>query len=308
MKKYILNLWSFIQEIYKEWTADNCFQLAAALSYYTIFSLAPMLIIIITIAGYFFGREAVSGELYHQIKGLVGPDGAKGVQDIVERTYLEKDGFIATVIGIGTLVSSATLTFTALQNSLNIIWKVQLDPKSGILRVLINRLLSFSMVLGIGFFLMISLVLDAVLAILNNYIVRILDEGSLLVVTIIGFLVANGILLLMFAVIFKFLPDARIKWRHVWQASILTTILFSGGKYLIGYYIGQSNLTSTYGAAASVVITILWINYSSWIFFVGAEYAYVYARRRGEEILPAKYAVKVKRYEILDTNKEASVT
>ncbi len=286
-----------MKEMYDEWTKDNCFQLAAALSYYTLFSLAPMMMIAISLAGYFFGREAVTGELFGQIRGLVGPEGAKAVQTMVESAYIDQKGLIPTIIGVATLIFSATVTFAALQESLNIIWKVKADTKSGIMRLVINRLLSFSMVLGIGFMLMVSLVVQSLISLLSKYIQRMLGEGSDVLFQILELIVSSGILIVLFAIIFKFLPDAKIKWRNVWRAAILTTVLFSVGKYLIGLYIGQSDFTSTYGAAASIVIIIVWINYSSWIFFIGAEYAYVYMHRKGEVIEPSDHAVKIKRTE-----------
>jgi membrane protein len=178
MKKSFLNTWSFMKEMYSEWTSDNCFQLAAALSYYTLFSLAPMMVIAISLAGYFFGREAVSGELYEQIRELIGADGANAVQTMVENAYIEQQGLIPTIIGVGTLIFSATVTFATLQDSLNIIWKVKANPDSGIMRLVINRLLSFSMVLGIGFLLMISLVIQSLISLLSKYIQRLMGEGS----------------------------------------------------------------------------------------------------------------------------------
>jgi membrane protein len=297
MKKFFVNTWSFMKEMYDEWEKDKCFQLAASLSYYTLFSLAPMMIIAVSLAGYFFGREAITGELYGQIRGLIGPEGAIAIQTMVENAYKEHNGFIPTIIGIATLVFSATVTFAALQESLNIIWKVQANPNSGIIRLVINRLISFSMVMGIGFFLMVSLVINSLISILSKYIQRLLGRDSDLMFQVLELIISAGVLILLFAAIFKFLPDAKIKWKNVWRASILTTILFTIGKYLIGLYIGQSDFTSTYGAAASIIIIILWINYSAWIFFMGAEYAYVYVKRKGEEIEPSEHAIKIKRVE-----------
>jgi membrane protein len=294
--------------MYSEWTDDKCFQLAAALSYYTLFSLAPMMVIAISLAGYFFGRDAVSGELYEQIRDLIGADGAKAIQTMVESAYVEQKGLIPTIIGIATLIFSATVTFATLQEALNIIWKVKVNTDSGIMRLVINRVLSFTLVLGIGFLLMVSLIIQSLISLLSKYIQRLLGEGSDILFQILELIVSSSIIILLFAIIFKFLPDAKIKWRNVWRASILTTILFSVGKYLIGLYIGQSNFASTYGAAASIVIIIVWINYSSWIFFVGAEYAYVYMKRRGEEIEPSAHAFKIKRFEKLVKPKEETVS
>jgi len=307
MKKFFVDTWSFIKEMYSEWTADKCFQLAAALSYYTLFSLAPMMVIAISLAGYFFGREAVSGELYDQVRDLIGAEGAKSIQTMVESAYVEQKGLIPTIIGIATLIFSATVTFATLQEALNIIWKVKVDTGSGIIRLVISRILSFTLVLGIGFLLMVSLIIQSLISLLSKYIQRLLGEGSDILFQILELVVSSGIIILLFAILFKFLPDAKIKWRNVWRAAILTTILFSIGKYLIGLYIGQSNFASTYGAAASIVIIIVWINYSSWIFFVGAEYAYVYMKRRGEEIEPSAHAFKIKRFEKLIRPKKEAV-
>ncbi len=294
MKKYLSNTWSFMKDMYAEWQADGCFQLAASLSYYTVFSLAPMIAVAIAVASYFFGREAVTGELYTQIKGLMGPEGAAGIQTMVESAYKEKQGFLATVIGLVTLLLSATAAFTALQDALNKIYKVEADTKRGIVAVVINRLLSFAMVVGIGFLLMVSLIIDVLLSALEGYIQRVLADYSVYFIRAIQIGISFAIITLLFAMVFKFLPDVKIKWSRIWKGAILTAALFTVGKSLIGFYLGQSNLASTYGAAASVVIVLLWVNYSSWILFIGAEYIYVYVRRRGEEIEPSHYAKKIR--------------
>ncbi len=294
MKKFFLNIWSFMKDMYAEWQADNCFQLAAALSYYSVFSLAPIIVVAISVAGYFFGREAVSGEMYEQIRDLIGSEGAAAIQTMVESAYLQERGLFPTVIGLLTLLFSATIAFTALQDALNKIYKVQADPQSGIMAMVINRLLSFALVLAIGFLLMVSLAVDIIINVLDDYIQRVLVDYSIYLIRAIQIGISFTIITLLFAFIFKFLPDAKIKWRNVWQGAILTAALFTLGKSLIGLYLGQSNLTSTYGAAASIVIILLWVNYSSWILFIGAEYIYVQTKRRGEEIQPSHYARKIR--------------
>jgi membrane protein len=294
MKERLLKIWTFIKDMYAEWQADACFQLAAALSYYSVFSLAPIIVVAISVAGYFFGREAVTGEMYQQIRGLIGPDGAAAIQGMVESAYLQERGLLPTVIGLLTLLFSATVAFTALQDALNKIYKVQADPQSGIVAMIFNRLLSFALVLAIGFLLMVSLTVDIIINVLDDYIQRILVDYSLYVIRAIQIAISFSIITLLFALIFKFLPDVKIRWRHVWKGSILTAGLFTLGKSLIGLYLGESDLTSTYGAAASIVIILLWVNYSSWILFVGAEYIYVYVKRRGEEIQPSNYAKKIR--------------
>jgi membrane protein len=294
MKKFFLNIWSFMKDMYAEWQADSCFQLAAALSYYSVFSLAPIIVVVISVAGYFFGREAVSGEMYEQIRQLIGPDGASAIQKMVESAYLQERGLFPTVIGLLTLLFSATVAFTALQDALNKIYKVAVDPQSGIVAMVINRLLSFALVLAFGFLLMVSLTVDIVINVLDDYIQRVLVDYSIYLIRAIQISISFAIITLLFAFIFKFLPDAKIKWRNVWQGSVLTASLFTLGKSLIGLYLGQSDLTSTYGAAASIVIILLWVNYSSWILFIGAEYIYVQTKRRGEEIKPSHYARKIR--------------
>ncbi|QHT67185.1 YihY/virulence factor BrkB family protein [Rhodocytophaga rosea] len=294
MKKKVSNVFSFIKEMYAEWTADNCFQLAAALSYYTLFSIAPMLIIVISVAGYFFGEEAINGEIQRQMSSLVGNDGAEALAKMIQSAYIDAErGLLPTIVGIVTLFLSATLAFTALQDSLNKIWKVQLKPQSGIMAVVINRVLSFAMVLGIGFLLLVSMVINSLLSALNKYIERLLADYSVYLIKLSALFIGFAVITVLFAMIFKFLPDVKIKWRNVWIGALLTSFLFSVGRYLISWQIGNSDLTNTYGAAASIVGIILWINYSSLILFIGAEFIYVYVKRKGETIKPDEHAIKI---------------
>jgi membrane protein len=294
MKEKLLNIWSFLKDLFAEWSADNCFQLAAALSYYTLFSLAPMLIIVISVAGYFFGEDAINGEIQKQLSGLIGPDSAAAVSTMIQSAYIDNGSLLPTLIGLGTLFVSATLAFTALQDSLNKIWKVALKPQSGILAVVLNRVLSFAMVIGIGFLLLVSMVIHAVLNKLSEYIDRLLENYSIYFINAIEFAISFGVITLLFAMIFKFLPDVKIRWKNVWLGAVITTILFSIGKYAISWQIGSSDLGNTYGAAASIVTIMLWINYSSLILFMGAEFIYVYVRRKGEDITPNNHAEKIR--------------
>jgi membrane protein len=294
MKEKLVNVWSFLKDLFAEWSADNCFQLAAALSYYTLFSLAPMLIIVISVAGYFFGEDAINGEIQKQLSGLIGAESAAAVGNMIQSAYIDNGSLIPTIIGLGTLFISATLAFTALQDSLNKIWKVTLKPQSGIIAVVINRVLSFAMVIGIGFLLLVSMVIHAVLNKLSEYIDKLLENYSIYLINALEFAISFSVITLLFAMIFKFLPDVKIKWQNVWLGAILTTILFSVGKYLISWQIGNSDLSNTYGAAASIVTIMLWINYSSLILFMGAEFIYVYVRRKGEDITPNRHAEKIR--------------
>ena len=294
MKKKLVNIWSFLKDLFAEWSADNCFQLAAALSYYTLFSIAPMLIIVISVAGYFFGEDAINGEIQRQLSGLIGADGASAVSTMIQSAYVDGKGLLPTIIGIGTLFLSATLAFTALQDSLNKIWKVSLKPQSGIMAVVLNRVLSFAMVIGIGFLLLVSMVINSLLIALSAYIEKVLDSYSIYLIQALAFLISFTVITLLFAMIFKFLPDVKIRWKNVWLGAIITTILFSIGRYAISWQIGNSDLTNTYGAAASIVTIILWVNYSSLILFMGAEFIYVYVRRKGEDIKPNSHSEKIR--------------
>lgn len=292
-KKRLLNAWSFLIAFFNKWTEDNCFRLSAALSYYTIFSLAPIIIIVIYTASYFFGEEAASGEIYKQIASLVGKESAAAIQAMVQNAYYDESSLLMTIIGIATLIFSTTVTFITLQDSLNDIWRVRAKPEKGWVKLIVNRLISFSMVVGIGFILMVSLVVNALMEVLRGYLIQILSEFSVYLINTIQYVVSLGIVTLLFAMIFKFLPDARIRWKNVWIASIVTAVLFNIGKFLISFYIGQSDMASSFGAAASVIIILLWVNYSSLIFFAGAEFIYIYVQRQGKVIQPARNAVRI---------------
>ncbi len=292
-REYLIDTWKFSVEVYNEWTEDNCFRLAAALSYYTIFSLAPIILIVITVAGIFFGRDAVSGEVYSQISGLIGSEGAETVEKLVQSAYFQKTNFIATVIGVGTLLFSATVTFTVLQDSLNTIWKIRVHPEKGFIKWLIARGLSLGLVFAVGFLLIVSLVLEAVLSALQKYVGNLLDDFSF-IITLSQWGISLVVVMILFAMLFKYLPDVIVPWKEVWKASLLTAILFTIGRIVIGFYLGRSNLGSTFGAAASIIIIMVWVNYSSLIFFVGAEFIYVKHRRNGYPIVPTRYAMRLR--------------
>lgn len=299
IKGFFKERMAFMKAVFDKWNGDNCFGMSAALSYYTIFSLAPILIIVISIAGYFFGREAVTGEIYGQIKGLIGAEGALGVQNLVEKAYLDKEASLfAKIIGGITLVVSATATFSTLQGSLNTIWEVKPKPDKNILHLVMARVMSFALLTSIAFLLMVSLIISAALSILDNYIARVLSEWSVYVIGAIQFAVSFGVITVLFALIFKVLPDVKMKWGDLWRGAVVTSALFTIGKFLIGLYLGQSDLDSTYGAAASIIVIILWVNYSSLIFFFGAEYIFMDVRKRGSVMEPTKNAMKVIRKEI----------
>lgn len=289
LKKY----WDIIKEIFTRFIDDEPLLYAANIAFYTIFSLPAVLIIVINIAGNFFAQEAVTGELYFQIRSLVGSDSAKEIQRIIESVSLSESGFIATVISVITLLFSATTVFIAIQGGLNAIWGVKPNPKRGYVKLLVDRILSFAMVVTLGFLMMVFLVVDAIVAVFKSYLIQILSDVTFYIIRVINFSISLLVITVIFALIFKFLPDAKIKWSDVRMGAFVTAILFILGKFLISFYLSQTDLNDTYGAAGSFVILLVWVYYSSIIVLLGAEFTQVYAINRGRIIRPRKNAIKV---------------
>lgn len=285
--------WKIIKDVFNRFIEDNPMLYAANIAFYTIFSLPAALIIIIAIAGNFFAKEAVTGELYLQIRGLVGPESAKEVQNIIENASQSESGIIATVIGIATLMFSATTVFVSIQGALNAIWRVKPVPEKGYVKFVIDRILSFALVITLGFLMMVSLVLDAILAVFKAFLMKLFSGLTFYVMEVINYSISFIVITCIFAMIFKFLPDAKIKWRDVRIGAIITTVLFVLGKFLIGFYIGNSDFEDTYGAAGSLVALLMWVYYSSVILLLGAEFTQAFAKSRGRIIRPSKNAVKI---------------
>ncbi len=277
---------------------NKSLRLAAALSYNTIFSLPPLLFIVVTTAGYFFGDKAVNGELYGQISGLVGPEAAATIQEALTKLELQGSSPLATWIGIGTLLFAGTTIFVTLQESLNHVWNLETKAKNGVLKLVMDRFLSFGIILSIAFLLLVSLVLSAVLGVLTTFLKEQLPGIAVFFIYLLDLVVSLGFITLLFALIFKYLPDAIIRWRDVWVGSFVTALLFVIGKYLIGWYLGQSSLGSSYGAAGSMVILLSWIYYSSLIIFYGAELTQEYAEAFGHPIRPDHNSVRFEIREI----------
>jgi membrane protein len=290
----ITRIWLLLKITFSQWRQDQASVMAAALAYYTVFSLAPLLIIVIAIAGAVFGEQAAKGELVMQMQGLIGKDGAQLIQTAIENaSQLDpSQGPIPTLINIILLLSGASVIFGQLQQSLNRIWKVEPKPGNGIIDFVRQRLLSFSMVLVIAFLLLVSLVISTILVISGNYL-RDLVPGFTYLWHLLNFFVSLGIVTLLFAMMFKILPDAKIAWKDVWMGAALTALLFDIGKFLLGLYLGKTSLASAYGAAGSLVIILTWVFYSAQILFLGAEFTQVYVRSGGQEIAPAEYAMRV---------------
>jgi membrane protein len=272
---------------------DNCFKLSASLSYYTVFALAPLSIVIISLVGMFYGRDAASGGLYGQIKHFVGPLAAAQIQEIIANIEHTHASLTGAIIGGIILFVSATGMFTEIQGSINFIWSVKAKPKkgSGWRKYLINRLISFSLVLGLGFLLLISLAVNAILALLNTEMIRFFPNTTVYFLSTINTVVQLVVITSLFIVVFKVLPDAKISWRDSFVGSVFTAVLFLAGKYLIGLYISKANLGITYGTAASIVIILSWVYYFSLILYFGAEFTKIFALQSGHGIKPREPAV-----------------
>jgi membrane protein len=270
---------------------DNAFKLAAALSYYTVFALGPLLIIIISLAGLFFGQEAAKGSIYFQLNGLLGADAAKQIQDIINNIQQSESSTTGAIVGGIILLIGATGVFTEMQDSINYIWSVKAKPKKSWLKYLTNRLLSFSIVVGMGFLLLVSLVINAVLNAISVRLTRIFPNSDIDLFTSLNMIILVVTITGLFAAIFKLLPDATISWKDAWIGAVLTAALFLVGKTGISYYLGRANLGVTYGTAASIVIILIWVYYSALILYFGAEFTKMYAIQAGEGIRPKETAV-----------------
>lgn len=267
------------KESFTEFNSDKVPTLGAALAYYTIFSIAPLLLIAIAIAGFVFGREAVQGQMFEQLRGVFGASAAGALQEMVKSAAKPKSGTIATVLGVVTLLFGAGGVFGQLQQSLNAIWHVEAKKTSGVMSMLKQRFLSFAMVLGVGFLLLVSLVLDAIISAAGKFMGGIVGGEALW--HTVEVVVSLAVITVLFAMIFRFLPETTVEWRDVWLGAGFTSLLFVVGKFLLGIYFGKSAVGSSYGAAGSLVLLLLWVYYSAQILFFGAEFTKVYARRHG---------------------------
>jgi len=287
--------WSEIVDYSKEtvncWLEHNAFRLSAALAYYTVFSLGPLLLLAVAIAGLFFGQQAANGELTQQLRGLFGPQGAAAVQQLLASMSKSRYNVTASVVGAVILLFGATGVFTELKASLNEIWETHPKKSTGVMGFLHDRLLSFAMVLAIGFLLLVSLILSTVLAAASDSISRVIHVPPFFFHAV-AFLSSFAVITLLFAAIYKVLPEASVRWRDVWVGAVMTSLLFTIGKTLIGFYLGRSSTTSPYGASGSIVIIMLWAYYSSLILFLGAEFTHVFAKRYGSLCLKGQSEAK----------------
>ncbi len=284
---------SILKQTFYEWMDDQAPTLGAALAYYTVFSLAPLLIISISIAGLAFGREAAEGQIFNQLRGLLGDASGQAIQNIVQDASAEpKTGLVATVLGFVMLLFGASGVFGQLQTSLNAIWGVQPKPGRGVLGIIRDRILSFGFILVVGFLLLVSLLLTAAISFVGQGFGEMVP-GMEALVQLLNVILSLGVITLLFAMMFKFLPDAKIAWRDVWIGAFITALLFSVGKFALGLYLGRSGVASSYGAAGALIVLLLWVYYSSQILFFGAELTQVYANRFGSRVTPSSNAIAV---------------
>lgn len=281
-----------------EFSDDNVMKLSAALSYYTIFSLPPLLIIIISLSGVFFGEDAVKGELFGQINGLVGNAAAIQIQDTIKNVKLSEASTFATIFSLIVLLFGASGVFAEIQDSINFIWGIKAKPKKGLVKFLKNRLMSFSMIGVVGFLLMVGLIINTVMDLMSNRLLSYFPEEFVYLVYAANYLIVYLIIATLFTVIFRTLPDGRVVLKDCLIGALFTAFLFMLGKFAIGFYLGSSSVGSIYGAAGSVVLILVWVYYSAIILYFGAEFTKVYAITHGKDIIPNQYTVKILKEEI----------
>jgi len=281
------------KETIKGFIDDNAIKLSASLSYYTIFSLPPLLIIIISLCGFIFGAEAVSGELFGKINGLVGNDVALQIQQTIKNVSLLKSNTFVTTLGIIILIIGASSVFSEIQGSINYIWGINAKPKRGLIKFIINRLTSFSMIVSVGFLLLVSLIINSLMDILFKGLTLNFPQDSIYILYVINLLVVFFIITLLFMLIFKTLPDGKVVLRDCLVGASFTAFLFMIGKFGIGFYLGNFKVASIYGAAGSMILILVWVYYSAIILYFGAEFTKVFANTHGQKIIPNAYSVQI---------------
>ncbi len=295
-------LWNLLKDTFSSSIDDKIIKLSGALAYFTVFSIGPMLLIIIYFADLFYGREAVEGTIFSQIKDFIGPDAAAQIQEIIRNATLSGKSHIAAMLGFVTLIIGATTVFAEIQDSINSIWNLKPKPKKSWLKLILNRLLSFSIVVALAFLLLVSLIITSLVEALSNRLFHVFPDIAVNVVYAVNLIITFMVTTLLFGIIFKVLPDAKIKWKDVFTGAMVTALLFMLGKFAITFYIGKSNIGSTYGTAGSLVVILLWVYYSSIILYFGAEFTKAYAATYGGHIYPNQYAVWIKQVEVEEEN------
>lgn len=288
--RFAKDFWAASKQSFSAFSDIDPFNKSIVISYYTIFSLPGLLVIIVNIAGYFFGMEAVTGQITGQIGGVIGGDTASAMEKMIANATLSKGTTLASVLGVATLIFGATGVFYNLQQIFNQIWEVEPKPKGKILKLIKDRVFSFGLILVIGFLLLVSLVLSAALSAVATWVSNNISESLQVIFKVLDIIVSLGIITLLFAALFRFLPDAKVRWRSVWVGALLTSALFVVAKFLLGSYFGKSEPGSTYGAAGSIVLIMLWVSYAGTILLFGGVFTRVYANRKGHRTAPTEVA------------------
>ena len=295
--KYARDAWSILKTTATQWIGDKCPQLGAALAYFTVFSLAPLVLLLLALFGLFFGSDHARDKITEQLQYLIDPNGIKVIQDIAASASKPRSGILATVLGVFVGLFGASGVFGQLQDALNTIWGVKPKPGAGLWSFLRARFLSFAMVGGVCFLLLVSLTVESVLRAVSTYLQKMLPGGHILALTLF-FIFDLAVVIFLFAMIFRYLPDVKIAWRDVWMGASLTAVLFVIGKFILGLYLGSGAAGSAYGAASSLITLLLWIYYSAQILLFGAEFTQVYANTYGSQVEPEDHAVKFRRIEV----------
>lgn len=296
-----VKIWTLLKKAFAEFNDDNAIKLSASLAYYTIFSIAPLSIIILSVCGLFFGEDAVAGQFYGQINGLVGNQAAAQIQETIKNMQLSDNNVFAMVFGIIMLLVGASGVFAEIQSSINYIWGLKAKPKKGFKKFIKNRIMSFSMIGSMGFLLLVSLLANTILDVMSGRLREYLPNATVYLFYILNIVVVFAIITLLFSTIFKTLPDGKLAWKDTLIGSGVTAILFMIGKLGISIYLGTSSVASAYGAAGSIVIILVWVYYSAIILYFGAEFTKVYAQLYGKKIIPNSYAVEISK-EVFEIN------
>lgn len=295
MRKFIVTSWDLIKATYKEFDKDNAVKLSASLSYYTIFSLPPLLIIIMTISSFFYGKEAVAGRFFIQINKMVGNEAAIQIQQTIKNIELSNSNMFAAVFGGIMLVIGASGVFAEIQSSINFIWGLHAKPNKGIVKFIKNRMMSFSMIAVASFLLLVSLMVNTIMDIINARLIIYFPDITVYLFYVLNLLLLFATTTILFSIIFRTLPDGKIVWKDALIGSGFTSVFFMIGKFAIGFYLGNSTIATVYGAAGSIIIILIWVYYSAIILYFGAEFTKVYAKTHGNKIIPNDYAVEIKK-------------
>jgi membrane protein len=295
--KWVKKNFNILKASYKAFLDDNALKMSASLAYYTVFAMAPLLMILISAASIFYGKAAIQNKVFSELNGFLGSDAAMKIQEVLQKITINDNSTSAIIIGVVTLFIGATGVFLEIQDSINQIWRVKAKPKKGWKKLIINRLLSFSMIITLGFLLIVSLIVNGIILALSAKLSQYFPEVTIVIVEAVNFAVTFVVIAFLFGIIFKYLPDVEISWKDIRVGAIFTAILFTVGRSLIGLYIEKVGPGSAYGAAGSLIVILVWVYYTAAILYFGAEFTQVYSECYGGKIRPASYAVHVKKIE-----------